>query len=177
MKKSLRKILPMILLIWPYILFIPIMIEMNTEQMKSTFISLYIIFTVIIYIANIVNACVYEGQDDYYQLAFWDMIIKLIHIPFYILIFMIGLGFLMASVVPVFVFLTPMIISILLIIDLFLMVTSSMYGVNAIIHARQQNVVSKRWGSGYMILHFIFVLDMMSAIIIFIKFKKLRNKI
>lgn len=177
MKKSLRKIFPLILLIWPYVLFIPILIEMDTEQMSSTFISLYIIFTVIIYIANIVNACVYKGQDDYYQLAFWNMLLKLVHIPFYMLIFMIGLGFLMASVVPVFVFLTPMIISILFIIDLFLMVTSSMYGVNAIIHARQQNVVSKKWGSEYMILHFIFVLDVISAIIIFVKFKKLKNKI
>ena len=54
------------------------------------------------------------------------MLIKLIHIPFYILVFVLGMLLRAAvMVVPIFVMLTPFLILMLAIGDFFLMITSS----------------------------------------------------
>ena len=55
--------------------------------------------TAVVYLMNIVNAWMYKDEDNCYRLAFFDMLIKLLHIPFYLLVFLIGVLMFMAMVV------------------------------------------------------------------------------
>ncbi len=72
------------------------------------------------------------------------MLIKLIHIPFYILIFVFGMVLVAVMVVPVFVMLTPFLILMLAI--------------------------------GHFILHFFFVADVISAIVLYRTAKKKKQE-
>ena len=99
MNSVLRKILPVVLLVWPYLFFIGFMIGQDNETLFSAFFLSYLVMTAVVYLMNIVNAWMYKGEDDCYRLAFFDMLIKLLHIPFYLLVFLIGVLMFMAMVV------------------------------------------------------------------------------
>ena len=94
-----RKILPVVLLVWPYLFFIGFMIGQDNETLFSAFFLSYLVMTAVVYILNIINAWIYKGEDNCYRLAFFDMLIKLLHIPFYLLVFLIGVLMFMAMVV------------------------------------------------------------------------------
>lgn len=49
------------------------------------------------------NAWMYKGENACYRLAFFDMLIKLLHIPFYLLVFLVGVLMFVAMVVPALV--------------------------------------------------------------------------
>ncbi|WP_329381913.1 hypothetical protein [Anaerofustis butyriciformans] len=169
-----RIILPLLLIFYPYILLF--MFGLIDEDNLLYVLFPYFIFTIILYIANIINACILNEENGFYKLAFWNMLIKLIHIPFFILIFIIGMIFLMAMVVPALFILSPIICFILACLDYILILVSSSYGINAITKMRNENILSKKEAVIYIIMHFIFVLDVISAIIIFIKAKKEKKK-
>lgn len=115
-----RKILPIILMIWPYVFFVHEYFEYKNAH---NFFTLYVILTIVVYVLNIVNALTYP-KDKVNDLAFYDMLIKFVHIPFFLLIFGIGLLLLFAMVVPALIFFSPVMIMILAIIDYLLMITS-----------------------------------------------------
>lgn len=172
MKK--RNIIPLLLIFCPYIFLL--MIFLSDENNFDSLLVTYLLFTTVIYILNIINACKINEENDFYNLAFWNMLIKLIHIPFFILIFIIGMIFLMAMVVPALFIISPIICFILACLDYILILVSSSYGINAITKMRNENILSKKEAVIYIIMHFIFVLDVISAIIIFIKTKKQKKK-
>lgn len=174
MKFSKKWIWPLLLLIWPYVLNLVNYIE--NENIQTIILYLYFFFTIVVYVGNIINAFRYKKDNDMYELAFINMILKIVHIPFYLSIFLIGLVFLFASVVPALVFITPMILFYLFMIDILLMITTSMYGVNVIKKAVQSHVVTKKKAIIHLILHFIFVTDVISSIYLFIKVRKYNKK-
>lgn len=167
----MKKILPCILLVWPYLFFLYLKLWGGSDGM-IVFLGGYTFLTVAVYLLNIGNACLYRGENAPYELAFWDMVIKLVHIPFYVLVFFIGLVVLMASVVPALLFISPMMVFCLFLIDLFLMITSSMYGVNALVRAGKQGDVSSGYVLVHVVLHFIMVLDVISAVLVFFRLRK-----
>ena len=127
MNSVLKKVLPVVLLIWPYLFFAGFLIGEENENLLSAFFLGYLVMTAVVYLMNIVNAWMYKGEDDSYRLAFFDMLIKLLHIPFYLLVFLIGVLMFMAMVVHV-------------------------------------------------ILHFLFVTDVISAVCVFVKMSVVRRK-
>lgn len=82
-----------------------------------------------------------------------------------------------AIVVPALIFVIPAIILILFLLDVCLMVTTSMYGVSALVQAAGKKEVSKLYACIHVILHLLFVTDVVSAVWVYIKMRKLeRNK-
>ena len=67
-----RKILPIILMIWPYVFFVHEYFEYKNAH---NFFTLYVILTIVVYVLNIVNALTYP-KDKVNDLAFYDMLIK-----------------------------------------------------------------------------------------------------
>ena len=82
----------------------------------SWFTGLSMIGTIAVYGLNIVNAFRGFDKQEGEKLAFYDMLIKLIHIPFYILVFVLGMLLAAVMVVPIFVMLTPFLILMLAIV-------------------------------------------------------------
>ena len=79
--------------------FAGFLIGEENENLFSAFFLGYLVMTAVVYLMNIVNAWMYKGEDNCYRLAFFDMLIKLLHIPFYLLVFLIGVLMFMAMVV------------------------------------------------------------------------------
>lgn len=118
--KKLRKILPVILMAWPYLFVISFLVACDMgDDGLSWFTGLSMIGTIAVYGLNIVNAFRRFDRQEGEKLAFYDMLIKLIHIPFYILVFVLGMLLAAVMVVPIFVMLTPFLILMLAIGDFF----------------------------------------------------------
>ena len=77
------------------------------ENIYMLLLFAYIILTVLVYILNIGNAFTYKGNEAARKLAFYDMMIKLLHIPFYLCVFAVGIVCIVAMVVPAFVLVSP----------------------------------------------------------------------
>lgn len=118
---------------------------------------------IVVYVLNIVNALTYP-KDKVNDLAFYDMLIKFVHIPFFLLIFGTGLLLLFVMVVPALIFFSPLMIMILAIINYLLMITSSMYGISAVVRLEQSGRLEKGKGLIYLVLHLAFVVDFLSAV-------------
>ncbi len=167
-----RKWLPILLTVWPYfVLGLLWIIGNQGENVLGPVITLLCVATAVIYVLNIVHASRHKNKDIR-GLALAGMLIKLVHIPFYLIIFMLGVMALAVMVVPVFVFISPVIVIILAIIDFFLMLTSSAYGINALVGAQKQGIISKRFMIIHILMHLCFILDIISAIIVYIKLRK-----
>ena len=100
------------------------------------------------------------------------MLIKLIHIPFYILVFLIGILSLFVAVVPALVLVTPIMIFVLFVIDVLLMLTSSMYGISTLLKACKTGMISRKFMVINIIMHCFFVTDIISSIIVFVQLKR-----
>lgn len=170
MKK--RSCLPILMAVWPYIFTAIVFLYSGENEILGLIVFLgSIVLTGAIPIANIVNACSYKDMNDDYHLAFWNMLVKLIHIPFYVGVFVFGVMLLLAAVVPGLIFITPVIVLILIVASYLLMITTSTYGINAIIRAKKKGTVSTGFVIVNIILHVFFVTDVISAIIVFVKMK------
>lgn len=87
-------------------------------------------------------------------------------------VFILGMMFLLASVVPALIFFTPMVLIYLIITDFILLVVSSMYGLNAIRNATGNGLITGKSAIKNLVMHFVFILDVISAINIYCKIKK-----
>lgn len=170
--RNIRKIFPVILMVWPY-LFIPCIIL--TDKLGEVFgiaLTVYTVITVIVYGLNIWNACGSRNETAPRSMAFYDMLVKLVHIPFYIGVFLVGLILLFSMVVPALLFISPIMIVCLAIIDYFLMLTSSAYGISAAVRLSKRNLLSKKAAALYIVLHLFFVLDVISAVFLYCTSRK-----
>ncbi|MBD5543404.1 MAG: hypothetical protein HDR01_03945 [Lachnospiraceae bacterium] len=179
MKLKKKRWFPVTLALWPYlydVLLWPVAGDDVNEILVYTFFILSIIITIVVYVLNMIYACTCREEDSYYHLAFWNMLIKLIHIPVYLTILLIDFILALCVVVPVFIFMSPFLILYFFFVALFLMIASSAYGVNALIRAGMKRVVSKKYVVINIILHFFFVADVISAIVLYIKVRKEKRK-
>lgn len=168
-----KRILPILLAVSPYIyVFIVCSVfarnlPLTTTSLKQILLS-YFIMVLIVYLPNCVFAFLSPNAGvQLTQLAFWNMVIKLFHIPFYIVVFVFG-GLL---TVALFLFGGPILALILAIMDFLLMLTSSTFGFSTLKQARKHNLLDSRAVGTYTICHFIFCADAISAVMLYKKVK------
>lgn len=162
MKNKLLKVfLVVLLMIWPYLFYFASYIP---EEYNSYFLYGYGIGTVLVYLGNIILSFTYKGENKVYNLARVNVLLKLVHIPFYLIVFCITVVFLLCMVVPAFVFLSPMIVLYLFIVDVCLLLTTSFYGFNAIHNARKEKEITGKQSLFYMIMHCLFVCDVIFSL-------------
>ena len=102
-----KKWMPILLMIWPYLVAGMIFALLPIESQSAIlFMVLVVLLTLVIYAANIINACT-QKTEDIGALVFWNMLVKLVHIPFYLVMFVIGLGVFATSWLPGLIFFTP----------------------------------------------------------------------
>jgi hypothetical protein len=168
LKKS-EKILPVILMVWPYVFSIFLFLPDKTGEAHINFLIAYTIATLFVYGLNIWNAFSFHGSEQ--QLSFYGMLIKLAHIPFYVIGFALGALLLLSMVVPAFLFLSPIFLVVLAAVEFFLMLASSMYGISASVRMAKKGYLKKKSAVIYIVLHVIFVTDVISAVSLYKKTK------
>lgn len=165
MKEVKKYLLPGLLMIWPYMLLV--FNNIKSGILLRIMMDFYFVSTLFVIIGNMIYAFRYKSDNTFYELSLINLLLKVVHIPFYLCVFVMGVLLLISFVVPALMFVTPILIIYLMIIDLFLMITSSMYGVNAIIKGIKNNTITMKQGIINLILHFVFVGDVLSAIYLF----------
>lgn len=101
----------------------------------------------------------FQGKD----ILFWCMLLKVCYIPVYCLNFVVALGsFVMLPVISMFIFL----------LDSFLLLCTSMYGVSGLVTCRKEGCFSKKTEILHLILQFFFCADVCSAIYCYTKARK-----
>ena len=169
----MKKRYPIFLAIWPYLSILTILLPMGQH---TPFLWIACILAApVVYIMNIVYICRFRGEEAFYQLAFWNMVVKLCHIPFYLITALIGALLLLVMVVPAFIFASPILVLILTASNYLLMAVTSAYGVSALLRAKAAGVVSRKCMIANIILHFFFVLDVASSVYVFCRIKKFRK--
>lgn len=167
----MKKIPMIILLLAPYIFLlidIGICVEENgftadaIEMIGWTFMGMFllILFPNMIY-AFVLKRCGY----GYQKLFFWNMLIKLCNIPIYVLVFAAG-------VFAVSMILGIMLIPFLVIFDYFLLLPSTMYGISGLRSLSKMGKSSKAEIVINGICQFLFVFDVISAVCLYIRFRK-----
>ena len=169
---KLRKMLPVLLMVWPYLFFALMLLPETMDEMFSVILYAYMALTVVVYFGNMLFVCSNRQEGASERLAFWDMVIKLVHIPFYLLVFAVGAMFLLAMVVPALVLFSPMVVMTLAVIDWLLMLTSSSYGIQSIRRAKKQGILTWKSAMWHTVLHLCFVTDVISAVCIYRKIRK-----
>lgn len=167
--KIFRNTLPVLLIVWPYLYCVCFWIPAEAENAFGIFTLIYVILTVIVYGLNIWNAWSYPKDVATIRLPLYNMLLKLLHIPFYIGVFVLGILSLVIMVVPALVLVSPIIIMYLVFVDCLLMITTSMYGIRSAVLLYKKGLVSKTFTVIHILLHLCFVTDVISAIWVFIK--------
>ena len=89
------------------------------------------------------------------RLLFWNMVLKLCNIPFYIGVFFVGL---MMSV-----FVIPLLLPLIL-IDYSVLLPSTTYGLSGVLQARRAGHIGAKTLVIFSIMQFFFCLDVVSAV-------------
>lgn len=171
--------------IYPYFLLIAVLLFFNNisnnEGFNGSIVISIIIFIVIMYLLSLFSSiyfsitCVSRNIDSK-KVLFNNMIIKLMHIPTYLVVFIIGMG-VIPIIFPFFytiVIVLPIII-ILVIIDILIIILSGPVGVAGLIQAYREKKLTKVVTVINCILQFVFCLDVISAVVVYIKVYRCRN--
>ncbi len=173
--KIFRNILPILLIIWPYLFGLGFLLPAESENAFGIFTLIYVILTVIVYGLNIWNAWSWPYEEAIKRLPLYNMLLKLLHIPFYIGVFLLGILSLVIMVVPALVLVSPIIIIYLVFVDCLLMITTSMYGIRSAVCLYKSGVAAKAFTIVHILLHCFFVTDVISAICVFVKSRMAKN--
>ena len=157
----MKNIPMMLMLIAPYVLFGMYMAE-NLQFLSIGFIVFGIIMVFGGAYAFFLPRMGFGGK----QILFWSMLLKICNIPIFLFIFAVGL-FLFVVIIPL--------IPLLVLFDLFLLLSTSMYGINGIIQCGKEKCLSKKVVMINVVLHFIFCADVISSIYCYIRSGK--NKV
>ena len=118
--KSLLRFFPALLAVWPYgILCIGLFEEDSAGSM--VFLWVYCGLTAALLLFQILYCCLHRAPARTF--AFWNLTVKLCHIPFYLAAFALGVLMTMAMVVPALLFVSPAVNLLLLAVDTALMLT------------------------------------------------------
>ena len=176
MHKKIREILPVILMVWPYLFYALCFAIGAMESIGTVLLCIYVVLTIPVYIISIVNAFTYKSADPAKELAHYDMLIKLVHIPFYLTILVTG-GMLVGTmaletVLSGSTYEGPFLLGMLVTVAAMLMITSSMYGVSAAVKGVRSGQISRRKAVLLSVMHFIFALDVIGAVMMHASMKK-----
>lgn len=156
-----KRIFPLLLLLSPY-LYAVILFVCDQVGYKITDSQDAIIIGLIaaVFIANMVYPFVAAKWKSSRELLFWDMLIKLCYIPIYVLVFIVGVFFLL---VPKGIVLLVFFV----VFDYLLLLPSTMYGVSGLIKARKEGKIPMGIAVIGAILHFFFCADVICAIVVY----------
>lgn len=163
------RILPILLLILPFLylfVFSLIISDENNADNKVVFLLvIWVILFVAFLISNIIFVAlsVFKGIDSEFFL-FWNMLLKLFHIPIYLLIFFIGILFVSLPGVVIF---TPFLFA----FDYMLLILTSIYGIGGLVQARREKKITTAVTLVFSVLHFVFCADVVCAAIAFCRVK------
>lgn len=161
---------PVLLAVWPYTVFLAALVPEG--RVTDALFLWYVVLTAAVYVLNIVHACRACKRELPQRLAFWDMVLKLVHVPFYLMVFCVGVLLLFAMVVPALLFLSPLAILTLAAVDYLLLVTSSSYGIAASFGAKRRGTLPTGRSVLHIVLHFLFVADLISAVCLYVRLRK-----
>jgi hypothetical protein len=174
MKLKTNKLLLFLFLpmIFPYLILFALICIFTGFLMETVFLNngLFVIFVLIILyiIALILSGIIFIKsiitKRDSKELLYTNMIIKLVHIPAYIIIFFIGL----LSLITIF---TMGITIVLILLDCMTIFLSGLIGLSGIIRGFIENKLSKKAAVIHAVCQFIFCADIISCIIIYRKVK------
>jgi len=172
--QNMKKYLPLTLVIlFPYMIIFAIVCIFTGFLMETVFgynVFVLIAALLILYIAAFICSAVVfirslVKKRSAIELLRMNMIIKLVHIPAYVLIFLLGFAFFMT----IFTFAFTIA---LMILDVMTIVLTGLLGLSGVIRGYSENKLSQNAAIVHGILQFVFCLDVASAIIAYRKAKK-----
>ena len=163
--KHMREVLLGLLLVWPHLMSV-------AGEISNEILVVYLISIVVVCIVSIINAFTFKGDDVPEKLTLWTLLIKLVHIPFYIRIFVSGVLMLPAALLSIMVAFAWAIYLLLFVIDYLFLLSSSAYSVKAIWTAKKQGIIPKSLAVILSIFSFIFVTDIICAVVAYALVKK-----
>lgn len=175
--KVLKRVLPVILMIWPYTFVAYLLWVSDIGESIFWPIIAYILATGVVYGVNIINAFLFPRKTKASELALFGMLLKLVHIPFYVFVFIFGMiSFGALAIMPGNIITAPIMVLVLFIIDVALMATSSMYSLSAVL----KMVFAKEIKIGTAVIlgifSFVFITDIVCSVIIFVKTKNRKKE-
>ena len=174
----MKKYIPSILAaIFPYSVLFALYCMFSGFLMHSVFQSngfLLLLAVLLFWVVSLgcaVATCVMSlaRKWDSYELARANMILKLIPVPAYILIFLIGCAFL----ITIFTFAISVI---LMLLDGMAIVLSGLIGVAAVKRNHSDKILSTKEMVVHGILQFVFCADVVSAIVVFYKARRAKKQ-
>lgn len=166
MKGIMIKIPIWLLMVWPYIFFAGLFF------IGGSFFGIFCILTVVLSVANIVNACTYKGENVARELGLWGMVTKLVHMPFYVVAFLMGMLGMLSMVAAPLEGNSTFTLLFMFIMSVVLMIQSSLYCSKAIFAAKENGIAKKETAMMLASTSFIMFADVICAILIYSKIKK-----
>lgn len=174
MKKIIGIVTPILLLILPYLLFVVLSVGMGRpdrdssgayimagdSRLQMTQTAICIVYVVVVLLNVVWVICQTAAGTSAQTLLLWDMLMKLCYIPYYLLAaLMVLAGF------ATFMFGGVTIIGVMWIADVLFLIPPSIYGLCGCIRACSEKKLSVGAAVALSILHFIFVLDVVAAVV------------
>lgn len=168
-----KYILPLLLVIFPYLYFVSMFKLFDGSASRFAILAIvYLAIAVFIYLPNCVNAFLIQKKLTTYESVKLDFLVKLCLIPYYILFFMLSVVFVSLT----FLFGGLFIAILFWLMDVALLVPSSLYGAAALAKAKKEGLITGKQQVLHTILHFLFCLDVVSAAVVFVKIRKIHKK-
>lgn len=167
--KRYLKVAPIIL--FPYLIVIALVCLFKGYFIESIFqnniflllLVLFIMFGVALANAIIVFISNIAKKKDSLEILKVNMVVKLIHIPAYLFIFVIG----WSCMLTIFTFAVTII---LMILDGLTITLSGLIGLSGVIRSLSEMRITKKTAIIYAILQFVFCADVISSILLFRKY-------
>lgn len=166
MKGIMTKIPIWLLMAWPYIFFAGLFLG------GSAFFGIFCILTLVLCIVNLINAKTYSGSNIARELGLWGMVTKLVHMPFYVVSFVMGLLGMLSMFADPTIASSAITLLFMLILSMLFMIISSLYCLKAVFAARDMGIVKKETAMLLGATSFIMFADVICAILIYSKIKK-----
>ena len=175
--KSMLRFFPALLAVWPYGILCIGLFEEDArsfeplQAMYKVFLWVYCGLSAALLLFQILYCCLHRASARTF--AFWNLTVKLCHIPFYLAVFALGVLMTMAMVVPALLFVSP---AVNLAVDTALMLTSSAYGIRAAVSGVREGRLSIGRAVLLGVLHLFFVFDVIGAAVEYAFFRAADSK-
>lgn len=164
----------LVISVYIYILSIIIMASVSGGMSIDVFVTIiigHIIVVVIFIIPNIIYAIkTIKHEVDCISLLFWSKFIKLLFIPIYVAVYLLGVVMAINPMTWIFVIM-------FVIFDISLLIPSSIYTIIGLVKAKEKGYISSNSKTRHIIFQFIFVIDLISAIYITRKVKAIKTNL
>lgn len=154
------------------LLVLPYVILASMFFAGGAFFGIACMLALVLVILNILNACNYTGDNPAKELGFWGMVIKLVHMPYYVVVFIMGFISFLAMIAQPDLSGVPFSLLVIGITGTVFMIVSSLYSVKAVFAAREKKLVKKDTAMLFAITSFIMFADVICAILIYNKIKQ-----